>query len=367
MSKSQLSGAVGYTGFIRPSLQCTQQCALKPGRHAQEAGSYWPAPLELGPKTTKLNAGPETSNTNMSALMSPETYRTHQRQDRQNNALVLTNADCRHWKSIGAEAFRLHTPPNGQKPVPPPHTAQAPVMPHPFNNIKKPPHITSTQQIKSMYIDNTAPELLSPGGSPRRRKNKMREGSREFLLSKQDHKSRDAVDGTTKISSNPPGYMGHVPRMMTNSKRAVEHGTSIIPHKPQRCKQDTLFDSFNERPIGYLGYAPTTVFNRRTWSPRLSTTNGASDRAVQDLNYKLERPRAAAYNSTLHEMFAGPLEGRPSVSGEAEAQCFYSQVRPFEGVPRGHQPSRTHPAGHRFSAPVVTSKNWGNTSRPGNL
>jgi hypothetical protein len=369
MSKAQLSGAVGYTGFIRPSLQCTQQCSLKPGRHAQEAGSYWPKPLDLGNKTTNLRAGPETSNTAMSAQMSPETYNNHRRQDRDfHDRALRTSPLCSHWKSIGAEAFRLHTPPNGLKLAPPPHTAQSPVMPNPqAQQGKRPPQITTTAQIKSMYIDNAPPELLSPSGSPRRRKNKMREGSREFLVSKQDNISRDAVDGTTKVAKCPPGYMGHVPRVLTNSKRAVEQGTRPIPRVSQRCKEDTLFDSFNERPIGYLGYSPTTVFNRRTWSPPLGTTNGATDRAVQDLNYKLERPQAASYSSTLHEMFAGPLEGRPSASGEHSAQVFYREVRPFEGVPRGHQASRTHPAGHKFSVPVVTSKNWGNTSRPGNL
>lgn len=364
MSKAQLSGAVGYTGFIRPSLQCTQQCSLKPGRHAQEAGSYWPKPLDLGAKTTNLRAGPETSNTAMSAQMSPETYNNHCRQDRaEHNLAARTTPLCSHWKSIGAEAFRLHTPPNGQKPRL--YIQTAPVLPRAENhNANRPVQITSTSQLFSHGNDT---HMSPSSGSPRRRKNKMREGSREFLLSKQDNVSRDAVDGTTKISKCPPGYMGHVPMTLTNSKRAIEHGTMALPHASQRCKEDTLFDSFNERPIGYLGYSPTTVFNRRTWSPPLGTTNGASDRAVQDLNYKLERPKAASYSSTLHEMFAGPLEGRPSASGEFSAQIFYGEVRPFEGVPRGHQPSRTHPAGHRFSVPVVTSKNWGNTSRPGNL
>jgi len=102
MSKAQLSGAVGYTGFIRPSLQCTQQCSLKPGRHAQEAGSYWPKPLDLGAKTTNLRAGPETSNTAMSAQMSPETYNNHCRQDRaEHNLAARTTPLCSHWKVSG--------------------------------------------------------------------------------------------------------------------------------------------------------------------------------------------------------------------------------------------------------------------------
>jgi len=171
MSKAQLSGAVGYTGFIRPSLQCTQQCSLKPGRHAQEAGSYWPKPLDLGAKTTNLRAGPETSNTAMSAQMSPETYNNHCRQDRaEHNLAARTTPVASHWKSIGAEAFRLHTPPNGQKPRL--YIQTAPVLPRAENhNANRPVQITSTSQLFSHGNDT---HMSPSSGSPRRRKNKMR-------------------------------------------------------------------------------------------------------------------------------------------------------------------------------------------------
>ena len=210
MSKAQLSGAVGYTGFIRPSLQCTQQCSLKPGRHAQEAGSYWPKPLDLGAKTTNLRAGPETSNTAMSAQMSPETYNNHCRQDRaEHNLAARTTPLCSHWKSIGAEAFRLHTPPNGQKPRL--YIQTAPVLPRAEDRntrdlFRSPPHLRSSPCTLTTQGPISSLPRLGRQGAARcletlmvaycilnrvfSVQNKMREGSREFLLSKQDNVSR---------------------------------------------------------------------------------------------------------------------------------------------------------------------------------
>merc|ERR1711968_274535 len=42
MSKSKLRGIVGYTCYTRPSLQCTYLSSLKPGRIANEEGSFLP-------------------------------------------------------------------------------------------------------------------------------------------------------------------------------------------------------------------------------------------------------------------------------------------------------------------------------------
>jgi len=354
MSKAQLSGAVGYTGYIRPSLQCTQQSSLKPGRHCPEGGSYWPT-TQKQPPILSLKTNPATLTADMSNLMSPDTYSNHERQDRPAEAASLTSARCSHWKSIGAEAFRLRTPPARTQTLANERLFQN-VMPS-TNYGSTYPKLTSTAQLKTM---------VSPSGmnrSPRRRHKELREGSREYLMSLQDAGSREQVDGTSKVTKAPPGYMGHVPHVLTNSPTAVHHGTRQIPRGSQRCKADTLFDSFNERPIGYLGYAPTTVFNRRTWSPPSRTTNGALDSAMIGMGHKLQQPAAGGESAILKEFFAGPLAGRPSDNGQFEAQVFYARVRPFEGAPRGHFPSKCHPAGRLFASPSVTMKNWGNTER----
>merc|ERR1711988_510590 len=43
MSKSKLRGVVGYTCYTRPSLQCTYLSSLKPGKSANDEGSFLPA------------------------------------------------------------------------------------------------------------------------------------------------------------------------------------------------------------------------------------------------------------------------------------------------------------------------------------
>eukprot|EP00658_Telonema_sp_P-2_P029826 TRINITY_DN22627_c0_g1_i2.p1 TRINITY_DN22627_c0_g1~~TRINITY_DN22627_c0_g1_i2.p1 ORF type:complete len:378 (+),score=60.89 TRINITY_DN22627_c0_g1_i2:81-1214(+) len=351
----QLQGAVGYTGFIRPSLQCTQQSTLKPGQHGSEMGSYFPRRPPSMAMT--IQTSPASLTKDMSSLVSPDPYKNHSRQDRVAGDLVATTPrGCSHWKSIGAEAFRVHTPPESMEDFAQAERVQHAVLPSPESGK------VATQPSPNWKTQVTQP---SPGAtqhrSPRRRHQGPREGSREYLVARQDHVSRAAVDGTTTISQVPAGYMGHVPHVLTNSPKACEQGMRRDPRISQRCKEDTLFDSFNERPIGYQGYAPTTVYNRRTWSPHTRSTAGATDIAMMNMGYSLKRPEAGGESAILSSFFAGPLEGRPSDNGNFNAQVFYSHVRPFEGAPRSHWPSSCHPSGRKFAQPAVTVKNWGNT------
>eukprot|EP00656_Telonema_subtile_P057075 TRINITY_DN9301_c0_g1_i1.p1 TRINITY_DN9301_c0_g1~~TRINITY_DN9301_c0_g1_i1.p1 ORF type:complete len:279 (-),score=16.29 TRINITY_DN9301_c0_g1_i1:526-1362(-) len=215
MSKSQLSGIPGYTGYIRPSLQCTQQSTLKPGRHCHQGGSYWPRHPK--PRPLSLDTGRETLSADMNSLVSPESYKNRTRQDRP--CLLgepLTSPTCSHWKSIGADAYRVHTPPTRALPRPIlMKRTQPAVLPSPTQESPQ-QRLTSTTQFKSMG----SPAGALTRGSPRRRR-ELREGSREYLISTQDRVSRDKVDGTTKVTQMPPGYMGHIPHMQTNSPTCV--------------------------------------------------------------------------------------------------------------------------------------------------
>lgn len=325
-----------------------------------DGGSYWPCTFEA-PNALTIKTGPGTQTAEMSGLMSPDTYANHKRQDRpEGEFAALTSPSCSHWKSIGAEAFRVHTPPGGPNPKEAPNANPhigSPVLPSPQSHTSGVSRIVSTSQFRTMV----GPKELEKS-SPRRRagNGEAREGSREYLISCKEPSLRDGVDGTSKITKIPPGYMGHIPHVLTNSPKAVEHGTQMNPRISQRCKEDTLFDSFNERPIGYMGYAPTTVFNRRTWTPQTRTTAGASDLAMVGMGHKLKKPEAAGESAILSDFFAGPLDGRPSDNGQFEAQVFYGRVRPFEGAPRPHWPSGTHPTGRKFMNASISTKNWGN-------
>ena len=188
---------------------------------------------------------------------------------------------------------------------------------------------------------------------------KPREGSREqrsYFPSKEVQELRNS---TTKVTNHPPGYMGHIPSPGMGD-RACSHGWAQKPRSTQRCKEDTLFDSFREKPVGYLGYAPTSVYNRRTWSQDdlQVTTQGACNKSMTGMEVPLKRPEAGGDNKLLKEMFSGPLEGRPSDNGEFNSQIYYKLLRPYEGAARGFHPSSIHPAGRKFLKPSVVLKNF---------
>merc|ERR1712023_211523 len=78
-----------------------------------------------------------------------------------------------------------------------------------------------------------------------------RKGSREQLTQRPPTEVRQRHYGTSKASSHPPGYMGFIPSPAAGM-RAIEHGQGTVPRPTQRCKEDTLFDSYREKPVGYL-------------------------------------------------------------------------------------------------------------------
>jgi len=188
---------------------------------------------------------------------------------------------------------------------------------------------------------------------------KPREGSREQRSYFPNKEVQELRNSTTKVTNHPPGYMGHIPSPVMGD-RACSQGWAQMPRGSQRCKEDTLFDSFREKPVGYLGYAPTSVYNRRSWAQKdlEVTTQGACNKSMTGMNVPLRKPEAGGENNLLKEMFAGPLEGRPSDNGEFNSQIFYKLLRPLEGAARGFHPSGIHPAGRKFLKPSVVIKNF---------
>jgi len=184
-----------------------------------------------------------------------------------------------------------------------------------------------------------------------------RHGSREQILERPAAEVREMKHGTTKGTNHPPGYMGFIPSPQAG-QRAQNHGYAHKPRATQRCKEDTLFDSFKEKPVGYLGYAPTSVYNRRTWEHCDVSTAGARDKAMTDMGHALKRPEAGGTSLLLNEAFNGPLEGRPSDNGVFNSQIYYKLLRPLEGAARGFHPSSIHPAGRKFLKPSLVMKNY---------
>merc|ERR1711988_435223 len=118
MSKSKLRGIVGYTCYTRPSLQCTYLSCLKPGKIANEEGSYLPTAFRG--RYERASTAPAGKTRTIHNLMAKEikeesyldidrpnpvnadiekAMRLHD--DRVSGKRPLTN----HWKSVNKQSF----------------------------------------------------------------------------------------------------------------------------------------------------------------------------------------------------------------------------------------------------------------------
>lgn len=157
--------------------------------------------------------------------------------------------------------------------------------------------------------------------------------------------------GTSQASKQIPGYSGFIAYTDSNP-HAISHGYG----KDTRASmKETLFDCYTKVMPGYTGFQPDSVHNVRTFDVQLVTTYGAGNHSMVETNRGLKRPEAGGESLILKEMFQAPLEGRPSDNGLTNAQTYYQCVRPFEGLPRIHYPSKTHMVGCKFATTSVAN------------
>jgi len=177
-----------------------------------------------------------------------------------------------------------------------------------------------------------------------------RPGSRESVaLMRGTH--RGGVQGTSQSSSQIPGYSGFIPQSEQND-HAIGHGFG----KDTRVSlKETLFDCYRKVLPGYTGFQPGSVHNVRTFDTQLVTTYGAQNHSMVELRRELKRPEAGGESLILKQMFQAPLEGRPSDNGLTNAQTYYQIMRPYEGLPRVHYPSKTHMVGCKFASTSVAN------------
>jgi len=122
--------------------------------------------------------------------------------------------------------------------------------------------------------------------------------------------------------------------------------------------KDSLFASFRKVLPGYRGFQPASVHNSRSFKAADRTTYGAGNAAMSQCckaSGGLSRPQCAGESLIIKEMFTAPLDGRPSDNGLTNAQLFYQEIRPFEGLPRVHYPNARHQIGMKFPANSVSS------------
>jgi len=370
MSKSKLRGVVG-TCYTRPSLQCTYLSSLKPGKTANEEGSFLPGAFRG--RYERASTAPAGKTRTIHNLMSTEiTEKSYEDIERPNPLAAERAAAAEeggeksrpmtsHWRSIASQSFQnlgggpaepcsreRDDRPQVTKP-PEPETAKDPnvlelARGH-ANKMSKPQRPKTSHEpvcgLRPPSVQATRPE--------------SREGQ---VVMRGRH--RGGVAGTSQASKQIPGYGGFIPEAQIND-HAVGHG---FGQHTRASLKETLFDCYRKVLPGYTGFQPASVHNVRTFDVPLVTTHGSQNHSMLELRRKLKRPEAGGESLILKEMFQAPLEGRPSDNGLTNAQTYYTCVRPYEGLPRVHYPSKTHMVGCRFASTSVAAMEESGVNSP---
>lgn len=361
MSKSKLRGVVGYTCYTRPSLQCTYLSELKPGKTSNEEGSYLPTAFRG--RYERAQTAPEGKRRTIHNLMASElkenSYTNLERPNPQldeirasleTNAVTEKRPLTSHWKSTARESFKGMTGPPAEasswERVDMPQVTKAP-EPEPDQEVnvlemarngvqKKTPARPATTSITSRFMKSAREEV--------------RPASRVGQVA-QRGRHRGGVAGTSQASAQIPGYSGFIPQADVN-EYALSHG---FGNDTRASLKETLFECYRKVLPGYTGFQPASVHNVRTFDVPLMTTHGSQNHSMLELCRELKGPAAGGESLILKEMFQAPLEGRPSDNGLTNAQTYYTCVRPYEGLPRVHYPSKTHMVGCKFASTSVAS------------
>lgn len=361
MSKSKLRGVVGYTCYTRPSLQCTYLSALKPGKSANAEGSFLPAAFRgrYDRASTAPAGKTRTVHNLMSSTLTEDSYKNIERPNplEAERALAAETAQensrpqTSHWSSIAADSFKGV----GGSPAEPTTWDRADmpqVKAPPETEPERDPNVMEMARGHALKISRPSPPKTNTTTicGLRQTAPEIRPESREGQTMMRG-RHRGGVAGTSQASMQIPGYGGFIPQAQTN-EHAQSHG--FAQHTRASLKE-SLFDCYRKVLPGYTGFQPASVHNVRTFDVPLVTTHGAQNHSMLELRKSLKRPEAGGESLILKEMFQAPLEGRPSDDGLTNAQTYYTCVRPYEGLPRVHYPSKTHMVGCRFASTSVAN------------
>jgi len=364
MSKSKLRGAVGYTCYTRPSLQCTSLSSLKPGKVSNEQGSYLPVGFSRTlPRASTAPAGAKRTTTKhmSSELIDEEQYMNPDRPNPDHDGRAAASShglprlqDASHWKSTHIDDFQGEYGPSSPQAADP-HTRRAELSPVPGGETLQDEPEKSVLDLINKKDDKKAPgshiQLLVKRPWTHHVGMRPRQGSRQGRMAQRGcHKGE--VAGTSQGTEGQiPGYAGFMPASDVNSHAKVQaDGSGTRPDM-----KDSLFASFRKVLPGYRGFQPASVHNSRTFETADGTTYGAGNASMGRYCTGLSRPAAASESLIIKEMFTAPLDGRPSDNGLTNAQLFYQEIRPYEGLPRVHYPNARHQVGCRFPANSVSS------------
>jgi len=253
-----------------------------------------------------------------------------------------------HWRSVAKESFK--------------GAEGSPAEPTSWDRTDM-PQVTkpaSPEKAKDPNVLELARGHATKGSQPTRpRKNSnlvcgMRLGEQAIRPESREGKvlqrgrHRGGVLGTSQASRQLPGYGGFIPESQVN-EHALSHG---FGKDTRGSLKETLFECYRKVVPGYTGFQPASVHNVRTFDVPLATTHGSQNHSMLELQRELKRPEAGGESLILKEMFQAPLDGRPSDNGITNAQTYYANVRPYEGLPRVHYPSKTHMVGCKFGGQI---------------
>jgi len=271
----------------------------------------------------------------------------------------VSESQSAHWRSVAHQSFTGDEgtpaePTSWEREdipqVTKPSSPEEPSQPNVLAMARQHAHTMSSARPGTKNFNSRMRPLTQ--GAPRRA---SREGQQ---LLRGSHKG--GVAGTSQSSKQIPAYAGFIPSSEVND-HALMHG---FGNESRASLKETLFESYRKVLPGYTGFQPASVHNVRTFDVPLVTSHGATNHSMLELGSKLKRPEAGGESLILKQMFQAPLEGRPSDNGVANAQLYYAQIRPYEGLPRIHYPSKTHMVGCKFASTSVSNLSESGVNTP---
>ena len=152
--------------------------------------------------------------------------------------------------------------------------------------------------------------------------------------------TRDLNEGTTRNTSHPPRYTGHIPASKYNTPEALTQGAAASPRADH--KADCLLFQLNNfsrgRLPGTTTYKPQAARNVTTFQPSQGPTDKTTsgEAAMRGTAFGVpKQPHTHHINSRagLLTFFQNSQTGTEWVSenGLFNAQVFYKLLRPYEG------------------------------------
>mmetsp|Transcript_43206 Transcript_43206/g.82425 ORF Transcript_43206/g.82425 Transcript_43206/m.82425 type:complete len:425 (-) Transcript_43206:282-1556(-) len=157
--------------------------------------------------------------------------------------------------------------------------------------------------------------------------------------------------GTHKAANHIPGYSGFIPTAQTNPeavlKGSLERGRDDAKANMLLCSMD----QYSRHNLPKYGcFRPQAVVNAHAelLPPNTRTHQGAVNQEVWAKDLRLpDKTNNLTSKDGTQSFFTGGA-GAVSENGKSLAQCYYLAVRPKEGLPRIHHPSKTTHWGGSF-------------------